>query len=69
MSKEAEPIKVTKKDTKKWQTRRELALWYILSIGIAYIVFTQIGAWQQRNTDQYVQSQRADAVKQLKAQE
>lgn len=69
MSKEEAPIKVTKKDAKKWQTRRELALWYILSIGIAYIAFTQLGAWQQRNSDQFIQSQRADAVKQLKVQE
>lgn len=69
MSKEEAPVKVTKKDAKKWQTRREVTLWIIIALGVAYVGFTQLGAWQQRNSDQFIQSQRADAVKQLKVQE
>lgn len=64
--KETQETKVTKKQKRNWQTVREISLWFIIAISVAFIAGMQVGHWETMNDQTAVQAQAQALVTKLK---
>jgi len=67
MSEEIKP-KTIKKNKINFTKLRNQSMALVLLVGIMYIVFTQLGAYQQRNYDTMLTNERNAAVLEYKAE-
>lgn len=62
---EQTPVKA-KKSKRNWATIREISLWFILVIGVSFILGMQIGHWETMNDQAKVKTEAVQMVSSLK---